>query len=53
MKRYENIPVLIKQLGDNALNSTNQNLKFNSTQTLENVRDYCVYILTQQQNVNK
>lgn len=53
MKKHENIPVLIRQMGENALYSTNDNLKYNCTQNLQNIKEYCDYILSKQNKVKK
>ena len=46
MQTNESIPILIRQLGDNVLSEkTNDNLRFNSLQTIERVRDYCNFVI--------
>jgi len=42
MSRFESVPVVIKQMADNALDKTNRSdVRFNYIQTLRNVRDFC------------
>ena len=46
MNMNETIPILIRQLGENVLSDkTNDNLRFNSLQTIERVRDYCNHVI--------
>lgn len=44
--KYDNIPIAVKQLGDNALDKTvRQDIRFNYIQTLSHIKEYCQYII--------
>lgn len=44
--KFENIPVAVRQLGDNALDKTSRSdVRFNYVQTLKNIRDYCDHVV--------
>lgn len=46
MQLNETIPILVRQLGDSVLNDkANENLRFNSLQTIERIRDYCNFVI--------
>lgn len=46
MNKFENIPVAVKQLGDNALDKSNRSdVRFNYVQTLRTIKEYCEYII--------
>ena len=40
--KYENIPIAIKQMAENALDkSSRADVRFNYAQSLKNIRDFC------------
>lgn len=40
--KYENIPVAVRQIGNEVLDkTTRQDVRFNYVQSLKNIRDYC------------
>jgi len=46
MLKYDNVPVLIRQMGDNALDKSNrQDVRFNYVQTIRNIKEYCDHII--------
>lgn len=51
MSRFESIPVVIKQLAENALDKNNRvDVRFNYMQTLKNIRDFCNHTITKYEN---
>lgn len=46
--KYENVPVAVAQIGENALNKNNRpEIRYNYIQTLMTVRDYCHKIISE------
>lgn len=44
--KYDNVPIAIRQLGDNVLDKTQRaDARFNYAQTLRNIREYCDHVL--------
>lgn len=50
--KYDNIPVAIKQIGENALDKSNRpDVRFNYAQSLKNIRDYCDVIIRKYEGI--
>lgn len=48
MNKLNNIPVLIQQLGENALDTkTPEHIRYNYMISLENIRAYCTRVLNE------
>lgn len=44
--KYDNIPIAVRQLGDNVLDkSIRQDIRFNYVQTLKNIKEYCDHVI--------
>lgn len=44
--KHENIPIVVKQFGDTALNKAERkDVRFNCVETLRRIREYCTLVI--------